>query len=147
LEKRLAGTGRNPAAAMTGMSDNKATSRGMGRVAADQSVDDAYTETLAALAATGRGERAAVGDSLSRQAGMSGPCRPSASPTLPQPRRMRSGCRRWTGQQRTCGRPSRRRPTPWFGRRAASAAAATAWCSPAAGWRRTPSSRAAGSFP
>lgn len=72
LEKRLAGTGRNPAAAMTGMSDNKATSRGMGRVAADQSVDDAYTETLAALAATGRGERAAVGDSLSRQAGMSG---------------------------------------------------------------------------
>jgi len=44
----------------------------MGRVAADQSVDDAYTETLAALAATGRGERAAVGDSLSRQAGMSG---------------------------------------------------------------------------
>jgi hypothetical protein len=69
LEKRLAGTGRNPAAAMTGMSDNKATSRGMGRVAADQSVDDAYTETLAALAATGRGERAAVGDSLSTAIG------------------------------------------------------------------------------
>ncbi len=72
LEKRLAGTGRNPAAAMTGMSDNKATSRGMGRVAADQSVDDAYTETLAALAATGRGERAGVGNSLSRQAAISG---------------------------------------------------------------------------
>lgn len=72
LEKRLAGTGRNAGAAMTGMSDNKATSRGMGQVAADQSVDDAYTETLAALAATGRGERAAVGNALSRQAGMSG---------------------------------------------------------------------------
>lgn len=72
LEKRLAGTGRNVGAAMTGMSDNKATSRGMGQVAADQSVDDAYTETLAALAATGRGERAAVGNALSRQAGMSG---------------------------------------------------------------------------
>ena len=72
LEKRLAGTGRNPAAAMTGMSDNKATSRGMGQVTANQSVDDAYTETLAALAATGRGERAGVGNSLSRQAAISG---------------------------------------------------------------------------
>lgn len=72
LEKRLAGTGRNVGAAMTGMSDNKATSRGMGQVAADQSVDDAYTETLAALAATGRGERAGVANSLSRQAAISG---------------------------------------------------------------------------
>lgn len=72
LEKKLAGTGRNLGAAMTGMADNAATSRGMGQVTANQSVDDAYTETLAALAATGRGERAAVGDSLSRQAGMSG---------------------------------------------------------------------------
>lgn len=72
LEKKLAGSGRNPATALTGLSDSAATSRGMGQVTADQSVDDAYTETLAALAATGRGERAAVGDSLSRQAGMSG---------------------------------------------------------------------------
>ncbi len=72
LEKKLAGTGRNVGAAMTGMSDNAATSRGMGQVAADQSVDDAYTETLAALAATGRGERAGVSNALSRQAGMSG---------------------------------------------------------------------------
>lgn len=72
LEKKLAGTGRNPATALTGMSDNAATSRGMGQVAANQSVDDAYTETLAALAATGRGERAGVSNSLSRQAAMSG---------------------------------------------------------------------------
>ena len=72
LEKKLAGTGRNPATALTGMSDNMATSRGMGQMTANQSVDDAYTETLAALAATGRGERAAVGNALSRQAGMSG---------------------------------------------------------------------------
>ena len=72
LEKKLAGSGRNPATALTGMSDNMATSRGMGQVAANQSVDDAYTETLAALAATGRGERAGVSNSLSRQAAMSG---------------------------------------------------------------------------
>ena len=72
LEKKFAGSGRNVATGMMGLSDNAATSRGMGRVAADQSVDDAYTETLAALAATGRGERAAVGNALSRQASMSG---------------------------------------------------------------------------
>jgi len=72
LEKKLAGTGRNLGAAMTGMADNAATSRGMGQVTANQSVDDAYTETLAALAATGRGERAGVSNSLSRQASMSG---------------------------------------------------------------------------
>jgi len=72
LEKKLAGTGRNLGAAMTGMADNAATSRGMGQVTANQSVDDAYTETLAALAATGRGERAGVGNALSRQASMSG---------------------------------------------------------------------------
>ena len=64
--------GRNLGAAMTGMADNAATSRGMGQVTANQSVDDAYTETSAALAATGRGERAGVGNSLSRQAAISG---------------------------------------------------------------------------
>ncbi len=72
LEKRLAGTGRNTGAALAGFSDTKATSRGMGQVTADQSVDDAYTETLAALAATGRGERAGVGNAMARQADMSG---------------------------------------------------------------------------
>ena len=72
LEKKLAGTGRNLGAAMTGMADTAAPSRGMGQVTANQSVDDAYTETLAALAATGRGERAGVGNSLSRQAAISG---------------------------------------------------------------------------
>ena len=72
LEKKFAGSGRNVATGMTGLSDNAATSRGMGQVAADQSVDDAYTETLAALAATGRGERAGVSNALSRQASMSG---------------------------------------------------------------------------
>ena len=72
LEKKLAGSGRNPAVALTGLSDSAATSRGMGQVTADQSVDDAYTETLAALAATGRGERAGVANSLSRQAAISG---------------------------------------------------------------------------
>ena len=72
LEKKIAGSGRNPATALTGLSDSAATSRGMGQVTADQSVDDAYTETLAALAATGRGERAGVANSLSRQAAISG---------------------------------------------------------------------------
>ena len=72
LEKRLAGTGRNPAAAMTGMSDNKATSRGMGRVAADQSVDDAYTETLARSRPPAEASVPQWAIRLSRQAGMSG---------------------------------------------------------------------------
>ncbi|MEY4429535.1 MAG: hypothetical protein RLZZ182_2224 [Pseudomonadota bacterium] len=58
--------------AITGQADDEATSRGLGVTMADQQIDDAYTEGLSALAAAGRGERQAVGNSLMRQAESSG---------------------------------------------------------------------------
>ncbi|MGE4074959.1 MAG: hypothetical protein AB7F22_05370 [Reyranella sp.] len=76
LEKKLAGAGvglgsGRQVGAESSLSDDKAVSRGMGQVTADQSVDDAYTQALASLAATGRGEAAAVGSALTQQAAMS----------------------------------------------------------------------------
>jgi hypothetical protein len=58
--------------AITGLADDASRSKGLGLTMADQQVDDAYTEALGALAATGRGERAAVGNALGQQAAMSG---------------------------------------------------------------------------
>lgn len=57
--------------AITGLGEDAAKSRGLGITMADQQVDDAYTEALSSLAATGRGERQAVGNSLTRQASTS----------------------------------------------------------------------------
>lgn len=76
LEKKLAGSGvglgsGRQVGTESSLSDDKAVSRGMGQVTADQSVDDAYTQALASLAATGRGEAAAVGNALTQQAGNS----------------------------------------------------------------------------
>lgn len=75
-EKKLAGAGvglgsGRQVGAESSLSDDKAVSRGMGQVTADQSVDDAYTQALASLAATGRGEAAAVGNALTQQGAMS----------------------------------------------------------------------------
>jgi hypothetical protein len=72
LEKAMAnnvnlGSSRSKLA-ITGLADDKAKSSGLGATMASQQVDDAYTEALGALAATGRGERQAVGNSLARQA-------------------------------------------------------------------------------
>lgn len=76
LEKTLAnnvGLGSSRAKlAITGLGDDAAKSTGLGITAADQQVDDAYTQALGALAATGRGERQAVGNGLSQQAENSG---------------------------------------------------------------------------
>jgi hypothetical protein len=55
-------------AAVTGLGQDQATSKGLGLALSDQMVDDAYVQGLSAIAATGRGERAAVADSLGRQA-------------------------------------------------------------------------------
>ena len=44
----------------------------MGTTISDQRIDDAYTQTLGALMAMGRGERAQVGSSMANIAGMSG---------------------------------------------------------------------------
>lgn len=75
LEKTMASTvGLGSSRAklgLTGLGDDKAKSLGLGVTLADQQVDDAYTEGLSALAAAGRGERAAVGDALARQASTS----------------------------------------------------------------------------
>lgn len=72
LEKTLSNNGvmgsSKSKLAITGLGDDAAKSRGLGITLADQQVDDAYTQALGALAATGRGERAAVGDSLGQQA-------------------------------------------------------------------------------
>lgn len=72
LEKSLSNNGvmgsSKSKLAITGLGDDQAKSKGLGITMADQQVDDAYTQALGALAATGRGERAAVGDSLTQQA-------------------------------------------------------------------------------
>lgn len=72
-EKRLTGSGAGlgsprATAAMAGMSDDQATSTGLGLSIADQQIEDAYIEGLGALTAMGRGERASVGDALGVQA-------------------------------------------------------------------------------
>jgi hypothetical protein len=64
------GSGRAKAA-LIGLGDDEATSRGLGMAGADQAVDDAYTQTLGALMSIGRGEQAQVEDAMGRQATMS----------------------------------------------------------------------------
>jgi hypothetical protein len=75
LEKTLANNGvmgsSRSKLAITGLGDDAAKSKGLGITMADQQVDDAYTQALGALAATGRGERAAVGNALNEQASSS----------------------------------------------------------------------------
>jgi hypothetical protein len=72
LQKTLANNGvmgsSRSKLAVSGLGDDAAKSKGLGITMADQQVDDAYTQALGALAATGRGERASVGDSLAQQA-------------------------------------------------------------------------------
>jgi hypothetical protein len=58
--------------AATAMSADAAKSTGLGTMIADQQVKDAYTQGLSALAATGQGRSAMVGNSLERQAVSSG---------------------------------------------------------------------------
>jgi hypothetical protein len=53
---------------VTGLGEDQAKSRGLGLMASDQMIDDAYVQGLSAITATGRGERAIVADSLGRQA-------------------------------------------------------------------------------
>lgn len=77
VEKALTNSGAAPGSgrfnlATTGTGEDAAKSTGMGAVMADQQIDDAYTQSLAALAATGRGERAQVSDSMARSAALSG---------------------------------------------------------------------------
>jgi hypothetical protein len=73
LESGLSNTGAKVGSSkfnlgVTGLSEDKAKSRGLGMVSADQMIDDAYMQGLGALTAVGRGERATVTDSLGAQA-------------------------------------------------------------------------------
>lgn len=73
LEAALAGSGAGLSsgrakAALIGMGDDQATSRGMGLAGADQAVDDAYTQALGALASIGRGEKATATNAMAQQA-------------------------------------------------------------------------------
>lgn len=77
LEKALTNSGAAPGSgrfnlAVTGMGADAAKSKGLGLTVADQMVDDAYVQGLSALAATGRGEKAMVSNSLAQQAAQSG---------------------------------------------------------------------------
>lgn len=77
LETRLAATGAAPGSskstlALSGMNLDKAAAKGMGTTISDQRIDDAYTQTLGALMAMGRGERAQVGTNMANIAGLSG---------------------------------------------------------------------------
>lgn len=76
LQKTLTGAGAGPGSskfnlAVTSAGEDQAKSKGMGLTIADQQVDDAYVQGLSAIMAQGRGERAQVGDSLSRAASSS----------------------------------------------------------------------------
>lgn len=53
---------------VAGAGEDQAKSSAFGKTIADQQIDDAYVEGLSAIAATGRGERSQVGDSLGRMA-------------------------------------------------------------------------------
>lgn len=77
LEKSLTNSGAAPGSgrfnlADTGLAADAAKSKGLGMTVADQMIDDAYTQGLSALAATGQGQKASVDDSLARQARQSG---------------------------------------------------------------------------
>lgn len=73
LQKTLTNTGAGVGSskfnlAVAGAGEDQAKSNAFGKTIADQQIDDAYVEGLSTIAATGRGERAQVGDSLGRMA-------------------------------------------------------------------------------
>lgn len=77
LEGALTDSGAGPNSskfklATAGLGDDEATSRGLGFVAADQAIDDAYLQGLGALTALGRGEKAQAMGGMQRVADMSG---------------------------------------------------------------------------
>jgi hypothetical protein len=77
VEGALASAGAAPGSgkfkmAVTGMGDDEATSRGLGMVASDAAVDDAYLQGLAQIAALGRGESASAVRGMGDIADMTG---------------------------------------------------------------------------
>jgi hypothetical protein len=77
LEAALSDSGAGPNSSkfklgMAGLGNDEATSRGLGFVAADQAIDDAYMQGLGMLTALGRGERSGAMTGMSQVAAMSG---------------------------------------------------------------------------
>lgn len=77
LEKSLSNHGAGVGSsrsnlAIAGLGNDVAKSTGLSKMIADEQIDDAYTQGLGALMASGRGQRASVGNSLGRQAAQSG---------------------------------------------------------------------------
>lgn len=73
LTQRGAGAGSSKfKIASAGMGDDEATARGLGFVAADQQIDDAYMQALGQLTALGRGERAGAVQGMGDVAALSG---------------------------------------------------------------------------
>src|SRR5882672_159894 len=73
LQKTLTNTGAGAGSSkfnlgVAGAGEDQAKSSAFGKTIADQQISDAYTEGLSSIAATGRGERAQVSDSLGRMA-------------------------------------------------------------------------------
>jgi hypothetical protein len=77
VESRLADTSGSIGSSrskvgIAGMGDDEATSRGLGFVAADQAIDDAYTQGLGMIAAMGQGEAAGAMEGMGDIAARSG---------------------------------------------------------------------------
>lgn len=76
LETRLASTGGlnsgRAKAAITGLSEDQATSTGLGRTQADQQIDDAYTAGLGTVMQLGQGQKGTAIQSMGNIADMSG---------------------------------------------------------------------------
>lgn len=77
VESAMTGAGAGPGSSkfklgVTGMGQDEAQSRGLGFVAADQAIDDAYLEGLGAIAAMGKGERTGAVRGMGDIAAMSG---------------------------------------------------------------------------
>lgn len=77
IESALTDAGAGPNSskfklATMGLGDDEATSRGLGFVASDQAIDDAYLQGLGALTTIGRGERAGAINGMQQVADMSG---------------------------------------------------------------------------
>jgi hypothetical protein len=73
VEKQMSNVGAAPGSGRfnlgsAGVSEDAATSGGLGMTIADQQVTDAYLSGLSSLAAVGQGRSATVGDALSQQA-------------------------------------------------------------------------------
>lgn len=76
LDATAAASGENGSSGhklgITGMSDDRATSTGLGAVAANQAVDSQYVAGLGAVTSLGRGEKATAISGMEQSAAMSG---------------------------------------------------------------------------